>query len=84
MVRFFVFGAPPDRKRLVRVAGGGPARPVPEKELADRVFRHLLGRAPAPAERELAARMLGQPVRTEGLEDLLWAVAMSPEFQYIR
>lgn len=84
MVRFFVFGAPPDRKRLVRVAGDESARPVPEKELADRVFRHLLGRAPAPAEREMAARMLGEPVRTEGLEDLLWALTMSPEFQYIR
>jgi len=49
--------------------------------LIDRVYRHALSRTPSAAERR-AARAFGV-TKPDGLEDLLWAVAMSPEFQYI-
>jgi hypothetical protein len=31
----------------------------------------------------LAKALAGQPVRQDGLEDLLWSLAMLPEFQLI-
>jgi hypothetical protein len=87
-VRFFVFREEPDRDQLVRVAGEPPVAWKPEKfttaSLGARVFRHALGRDPAPAERRIAAEFLGPRPNPEGLEDLLWSVLLSPEFQYIR
>ena len=86
-IRFFVFGAEPDRDRLIAAEGGTPvARPpaLRSKEaLIDRVFLHALARKPTAAESAVAAEYLrgGKP---EGLEDLLWSVLLSPEFQYVR
>lgn len=59
---------------------GRPASPV---ALADDVYRKALGRSPTASERKLAVEMLGEPLRKEGVEDLLWAVTMLPEFQLI-
>jgi hypothetical protein len=53
-------------------------------ELVDRVYRGALAREPGEVEKQLAAEMLGQPLRPEGAEDLLWAVAMLPEFQLVQ
>jgi hypothetical protein len=50
--------------------------------LIARVYRHALGRPPSPAE-QAAAREFGVS-SPAGLEDFLWAVAMSPEFQFVR
>ncbi len=52
--------------------------------LIDWLFRYALSRGPTPAERDASAELLGTPVTREGLEDLLWAVFMLPEFQLIR
>ena len=49
----------------------------------DRVFRHALSRPPGADERKVAREMLGDPVRTDGLADLLWALVNHPEFQLI-
>lgn len=58
--------------------------PAPE---ARRVIQDLylvgLGRKPRHAELALARPLLGHPVRKEGVEDLLWAIVMLPEFQLI-
>jgi hypothetical protein len=43
-----------------------------------------LSRQPTPAERELAAQIVGSPLALDGLTDLLWSVVMLPEFQLIR
>jgi hypothetical protein len=56
--------------------------PAPDK-LTDRLYRQSLGRSPTSAEQLLAAELLGQSVQKEGVEDLLWAMAMLPEFQLI-
>ncbi len=91
-IRFFVFDAPPDMDRLIPPA---PEPPLPAPPVArtaaeaiDRVFRHALGRAPSAAERRAAEEALKNPAgggrpSSDGLADLLWAIAMKPEFQLI-
>jgi len=51
--------------------------------LVERLFRQALGRPPSPVEAQLAAGLVGQPASAEGVEDLLWTLAMLPEFQLI-
>jgi hypothetical protein len=83
--RFFVFTQEPDRERLVRASGPAPVPEPPRltgDALVSRLFRHTLARDPLPAERKQARRLLSQG--SAGLEDLLWILFLSPEFQYIR
>jgi hypothetical protein len=47
------------------------------------LYQHGLQRAPSTEEIQLAHEIVGEPLRQEGLEDLLWALAMLPEFQLI-
>jgi hypothetical protein len=91
-IRFFVFDAAPNMERLIPPA---PETPLPRgpvvttvAEAIDRVFWHLLGRAPTAAERRAAEAALRDPSggtrpSAQGLADLLWAVTMKPEFQLI-
>jgi hypothetical protein len=51
--------------------------------LVETLYRHALGRAPTPAEQQTAEELVGSPVRKEGVEDLLWALVMLPEFQLV-
>jgi len=51
--------------------------------LVDRIYLRALGRRPSAAERRMCAELAGRTPRREGVEDLLWAVAMLPEFQLI-
>jgi hypothetical protein len=80
-VRFFVFGEEPNPERLVRVSNEPPAPPPQTDDPVNWLYRHLLSRQPTAAERE-AAKSAG-PESPQGLEDLLWALVMSPEFQFI-
>jgi len=59
------------------------ANSQPAGPLASAVFERALGRAPTREELDLTVALLGNPVRREGLQDLLWSVAMLPEFQLI-
>jgi hypothetical protein len=44
----------------------------------------MLDRQPPRREKALAKRMLeAGPAKAEGLADLLWAIAMQPEFQLV-
>ena len=66
----------------------GAARLVAEKPadpglLASQIYEVALGRKPNSTELKLAGEMLGQPAAAEGVEDLLWAMTMLPEFQLI-
>lgn len=87
-VRFFVFTEKPDPEQLIRVEGTPPSTP-PRKnwksqELADRLHAQLFSRKPTETERKLAVEMMGgEKPSADGVEDLLWAMLMSPEFQYI-
>jgi hypothetical protein len=91
-IRFFVFDEAPNMERLVPPAPETPLPPGPAlttvDEAIDRVFRHALGRAPSAAERRTAEAALGDPAggsrpSVQGLADLLWAIAMKPEFQLL-
>jgi Protein of unknown function (DUF1549)/Protein of unknown function (DUF1553) len=64
-------------KRWIDERGNDP------ETLARRLFLVALGRNPNPLELAASKDLLGQPATLEGLHDLLWAVAMLPEFQLI-
>ena len=92
-VRFFVFDREPDRDRLVREKGAPPVSRAPSLDSGDDLvtylYRYCLARDPSGSERKLALSLLGNPApdgkpHTEGVEDLLWALLLSPEFQTIR
>ena len=51
--------------------------------LATTLYRQALSRGPTSAELASATQLLGSPVQAEGVQDLLWALAMLPEFQLI-
>ncbi|RUL88305.1 DUF1549 domain-containing protein [Tautonia sociabilis] len=54
----------------------------PDAIISD-LFLRCFGRPPAPEEREISRGLLGDPAAPEGVEDLLWALLMLPEFQLI-
>jgi hypothetical protein len=53
------------------------------ESLINKLFVNGLGRKPTPRELKLANELLGKPVKREGVEDFVWAMAMLPEFQLI-
>jgi Protein of unknown function (DUF1549)/Protein of unknown function (DUF1553) len=91
-IRFFVFREKPDHEQLVRV---NPQRPVElhderytPQSLIARLYLHAFSRDPEPAERRAAMEFLNttggdKRISSESLEDLLWAVFQSPEFEFI-
>ena len=90
-VRFFAFATEPNRDQLVNVKDTMPV-PVtwsnagataPDKLIA-RLYRHALGRPPAAGETQAARHIIGAKPTADSLEDLLWSVFLSPEFEYIR
>ncbi len=89
---FFVFDTEPNMERLTAVL---PDTPVPceklEKspaKLVDRLFWYAFDRAPTVAEKRIALAALTDAknqkhTSPDGLADLLWAMLMKPEFQFI-
>jgi hypothetical protein len=51
--------------------------------LIQRVYERALSRPPVPREAALAHDLIGTTPTADGVEDLLWAVLMLPEFQLI-
>jgi hypothetical protein len=47
------------------------------------LFSSALGRQPSDLEKNSAQNIIGDPVNAKGVEDLLWMLAMHPEFQLI-
>lgn len=54
------------------------------EELIEWLFLSALSRPPSDKERQVGADLLGAPATEQGVEDLLWAVFMLPEFHLIR
>jgi cytochrome c553 len=52
--------------------------------IAERIFVRALGRKPTADELAAARGLIGEKPATDGVADLLWAVAMLPEFQLVR
>lgn len=51
--------------------------------LVTALYRRALGRYPLPKEMEVARKILGPKPSEEGIQDLVWALALIPEFQLI-
>jgi hypothetical protein len=51
--------------------------------LIDSLYQQAVGRLPTTPERAIAAQLVGSPPKCAGIEDLLWALTMLPEFQLI-
>lgn len=47
------------------------------------LYQQTLSRPPRSSELAVAARLVGSPAQPEGVQDLLWSLAMLPEFQLI-
>lgn len=47
------------------------------------IYQKALGRAPMDKELKIAKQLLGETPKTEGIQDLFWAVMLLPEFQII-
>lgn len=58
-------------------------QPPDGSALVDRLFLHAVSRKPTRAERKAAESLIGSPVKPEAVEDLLWSLAMLPEFQLV-
>jgi len=63
--------------KLAKAAGEDP------RAWLDRIYKHLLARSPSDAERDAALAFLGDKPAPDHLADLLWSLAMLPEFQLI-
>ena len=92
-VRFFVFSQKPDPDRFVKVNGEPPVPFKPAKYKANSLIQYLylyaLSREPNEHEKLLAREFLLTPpgtkkISVDGLEDLLWAILLTPEFQFIQ
>jgi hypothetical protein len=53
------------------------------KDLIPSLYARALGRKPTAEELQLAKEVVGQPAKPAGVQDLLWALTMLPEFQLI-
>ena len=86
-VRFFIFGEKPNPDQLIRVQGMPPRERPKTAWTADELvtwsYQYLMARNPTAAERKIALEMVGATPSAEGVEDLLWAMLMTPEFQYV-
>lgn len=59
------------------------ARPDSKALILD-LYRHALSRDPSPNELATAQEVLGDKPSEQGIQDLLWAICMMPEFQFVR
>ena len=68
---------------LERAAFRFADEPGSSQSLVNLLYERAFGRLPNPRERQMAMDLVSQPPRREGVEDLLWTMAMLPEFQLI-
>jgi len=57
--------------------------PDDSRAFVESLYQQALSRKPTAAELPLALELVGTPAKAEGVEDLLWSLAMLPEFQLI-
>ncbi|MEZ0486100.1 DUF1549 domain-containing protein [Fibrella aquatica] len=56
--------------------------PAPDV-LVKNLYRKAFGREPTPNELAVAQKIIGKNPGTEGIQDLVWAISLHPEFQLI-
>jgi len=70
--------------RLLKMGAEKLAAKTNDSRLLTRdVFQTALSRPPTDSEIRLAVELLGPSPKSDGVEDLLWSLAMLPEFQLI-
>lgn len=80
-----LFNGPTLDDRLKRGAAHWQAKKLDRSEqLVEQIYETALGRKPLPTELAAAIELTGATPTSEGIEDLLWAVTMLPEFQLLR
>ncbi len=52
-------------------------------KLVEELYKKSLGRAPLPKEIAAAEKIVGRNPTEEGIQDLVWAITLHPEFQLI-
>jgi mono/diheme cytochrome c family protein len=57
--------------------------PADAGTLVASLYQQTLGRPPGTGELAAATQLVGSPLQSEGVQDLLWSLAMLPEFQLI-
>jgi mono/diheme cytochrome c family protein len=70
-----------------RIRAGAENLAATDKDLrrvSERIYLGALGRKPTSAENAVAQELILANSPADGIEDLLWAVCMLPEFQLIR
>jgi hypothetical protein len=60
-----------------------PGEPPPVQQAVRDLYLRALQREPLEGELQIAESMVSPVVDIQGMEDLLWAVVMLPEFQYL-
>ncbi|GAB3978153.1 hypothetical protein GCM10028806_40840 [Spirosoma terrae] len=68
---------------LKRGAERWKANGATSEAIVTKLYWQSLGRAPSPKELAVARQLVGDKPSTEGLQDLVWAIALHPEFQLI-
>ncbi|WP_420149446.1 DUF1549 domain-containing protein [Spirosoma sp.] len=68
---------------LKRGAERWKARYPSSDVLVKELYRKSLGRDPVPKEMAVAQKIVGAQPTAEGIQDLVWAIALHPEFQLI-
>jgi hypothetical protein len=72
---------------LAKLLKDGAAKLVKDatgaSQLVETIYQRTLSRAPSPEERAVAEELLAASNIGAGVEDLLWVLAMLPEFQLI-
>lgn len=68
---------------LARGATYWAGQRLSSEELVAHLYRQAIGRAPHPEEITTGVTLLGDPATAEGIQDLLWSLVMSPEFQLV-
>ncbi|MBI5773203.1 MAG: DUF1553 domain-containing protein [Verrucomicrobia bacterium] len=58
-------------------------KPASSSALVDTLYLKAISRKPTASERKIAEQLVGSSANAEGVEDLLWSLAMLPEFQLI-
>jgi hypothetical protein len=65
-------------KNLLAKLGTNPV------EIVNHVYLAMLSREPTSDERAAATEALGTQANEQGVQDLLWAILLQPEFQLVR
>lgn len=62
----------------------GEAESKDDKKVIEQLYWQALCRAPSQAEWTAINELVGDEIEAVELEDILWAIVMLPEFQYVR